>query len=248
MAKYTKSRIIRMNAICERLGVTRAGFALEAPFFVWLAGIAATFLPLGFYAPAYVYAGKTAVCAALVLALRPWRFVRCSGTWRDIVLGVLVGVAVYVLWAWPECVPWAGVREWYYRWLVMPIGGMPDYAASWCYAWGHSPALAVAKLIGSAFVIAPIEEFFFRGCLMRWLSQRDWRGLVLNAVTRQAFWATALVFAFEHDRYVAGLLAGLAYGGLAVRTGSLAAPIAAHVTTNLILAIHVLAMGAYHFW
>lgn len=239
---------MRMNAICERLGVTRAGFALAAPFFVWLAGIAATFLPLGFYAPAYVYAGKTAVCAALVLALRPWRFVRCGGTWRDVALGVLVGLAVYVLWAWPECVPWEGVTAWYRRWLVMPIGGMPDYAASWCYAWDRSPALAAAKLVGSAFVIAPIEEFFFRGCLMRWLSQRDWQGLPLAAVGRQAFWATAIVFAFEHDRFVAGLLAGLAYGGLAVRTNSLRAPIAAHVTTNLILGLHVLLADAYHFW
>ena len=225
-----------------------AGVALAAPFFVWLAGIAVTLLPLGFYAPAYVYAGKTAVCAALVAALRPWRFVRCGGTWRDVALGVLVGLAVYVLWAWPECVPWDGVTAWYRRWLVMPIGGMPDYAASWCYAWDRSPALAAAKLVGSAFVIAPIEEFFFRGCLMRWLSQRDWQGLPLAAGGRQAFWATAIVFAFEHDRFVAGLLAGLAYGGLAVRTNSLRAPIAAHVTTNLILGLHVLLADAYHFW
>ena len=225
-----------------------AGVALAAPFFVWLAGIAVTLLPLGFYAPAYVYAGKTAVCAALVAALRPWRFVRCGGTWRDVALGVLVGLAVYVLWAWPECVPWDGVTAWYRRWLVMPIGGMPDYAASWCYAWDRSPALAAAKLVGSAFVIAPIEEFFFRGCLMRWLSQRDWQVLPLAAVGRQAFWATAIVFAFEHDRFVAGLLAGLAYGGLAVRTNSLRAPIAAHVTTNLILGLHVLLADAYHFW
>ena len=235
-----------MRTKLERLN--GAGVALAAPFFVWLAGIAVTLLPLGFYAPAYVYAGKTAVCAALVAALRPWRFVRCGGTWRDVALGVLVGLAVYVLWAWPECVPWEGVTAWYRRWLVMPIGGMPDYAASWCYAWDRSPALAAAKLVGSAFVIAPIEEFFFRGCLMRWLSQRDWQGLPLAAVGRQAFWATAIVFALEHDRFVAGLLAGLAYGGLAVRTNSLRAPIAAHVTTNLILGLHVLLADAYHFW
>ena len=238
--------MVGMRTKLERLN--GAGVALAAPFFVWLAGIAVTLLPLGFYAPAYVYAGKTAVCAALVAALRPWRFVRCGGTWRDVALGVLVGLAVYVLWAWPECVPWDGVTAWYRRWLVMPIGGMPDYAASWCYAWDRSPALAAAKLVGSAFVIAPIEEFFFRGCLMRWLSQRDWQGLPLAEVGRQAFWATAIVFAFEHDRFVAGLLAGLAYGGLAVRTNSLRAPIAAHVTTNLILGLHVLLADAYHFW
>lgn len=228
--------------------MTRAGFALAAPFFVWLGGIAVTLLPLGFYAPAYVYAGKTAICAALAVALRPWRFVRCGGRRGEVVWGALIGVAVYVLWALPESTPWPEVTAWYRRWLVMMPGSLPDYSASWCYAWGHSPALAVAKLIGSAFVIAPIEEFFFRGLLMRWLTQRDWQALPLGGVSRNAFWATALVFAFEHDRFVGGLLAGVAYGGLAVRTGSLCAPIVAHVTTNLLLGLHVLLLDAYGFW
>lgn len=228
--------------------MTHAGFALAAPFFLWLGGIALTLLPLGFYAPAYIYAGKTALCAALALALRPWRFANCAGRRGDLVLGALVGLAVYALWALPESTPWPAVTEWYRRWLVMMPGTLPDYSASWCYAWGHSPALAIAKLIGSAFVIAPIEEFFFRGLLMRWLTQRDWQGLPLAAVSRHAFWATALVFAFEHDRFVGGLLAGLAYGGLAVRTNSLRAPIVAHVVTNFLLGLHVLLLDAYGFW
>ena len=191
---------------------------------------------------------ETALCAALALALRPWRFANCAGRRGDLVLGALVGLAVYALWALPESTPWPAVTEWYRRWLVMMPGTLPDYSASWCYAWGHSPALAIAKLIGSAFVIAPIEEFFFRGLLMRWLTQRDWQGLPLAAVSRHAFWATALVFAFEHDRFVGGLLAGLAYGGLAVRTNSLRAPIVAHVVTNFLLGLHVLLLDAYGFW
>ncbi len=228
------------------------GVALAAPFFVWVGAIVLTLLPwdfgLGFYFPAYVYAAKTVLCGVLLAVFRPWRFAPCGGRRGDVTLGALVGLAVYALWAVPESTPWPALTEWYRRWLVMFPGALPDYSASWCYAWGHSPALAALKLIGSAFVIAPIEEFFFRGCLMRWLTQRDWAGLPLGGVSRGAFWATALVFAFEHDRYVGGLLAGVAYGALACRTGSLRAPIVAHVVTNLLLGLHVLLRGAYHFW
>lgn len=226
----------------------KAAYALTWPFFAWLGGIALTLAPHGFYFPAYVYAGKTLLCAGLLLLFRPWRFAPCFRRRGDVALGLLVGLAVYVLWALPESTPWPAVTDWYRRWLVMFPGALPDYSASWCYAWGHSPTLALLKLAGSAFVIAPIEEFFFRGFLMRWLTQRDWRALPLHAVGRNAFWATALVFAFEHDRYVGGLLAGLAYGALATRTGSLRAPIVAHVATNLLLGLHVLLRGAYHFW
>lgn len=222
--------------------------ALAWPFFLWLAGLAVLLPPHSFDFPAYVYAAKTMLCAGLVLALRPWRFAPCGGRREDIVAGLLIGFAVYVLWALPESTPWPEVTALYRRWLVMMPGALPDYGASWCYAWEAHPVLATVKLIGSAFVIAPIEEFFFRGFLMRWLTQRDWRNLPLAAISKHAFWATALVFAFEHDRFVMGLVAGLAYGALAVRTGSLRASIAAHVLTNLLLGLHVLLLGAYGFW
>lgn len=222
--------------------------ALAWPFFLWLAGIALLLLPHGFDFPAYVYAAKTVLCAALALALRPWRFAPCGRTRGDVAAGLLFGLAIYVLWALPESTPWPAVTGFYRRWLVMMPGALPDYGASWCYAWDASPVLSTVKLIGSAFVIAPIEEFFFRGFLMRWLTQRDWQGLPLAAVSKGAFWATALVFAFEHDRFVMGLMAGLVYGALAVRTGSLRAPILAHVTTNLLLGLHVLLFDAYGFW
>lgn len=223
--------------------------ALTWPFFLWLAGIAVLLPPHGFDFPAQVYAVKTVLCAGLVLALRPWRFVPCGkGVRGDVAVGLLLGFAVYVLWALPESTPWPAVTDFYRRWLVMLPGSLPDYSASWCYAWDAHPVLAVLKLIGSAFVIAPIEEFFFRGFLMRWLTQRDWLGLPLAAVSKHAFWATAFVFAFEHDRFVMGLVAGLAYGALAVRTNSLRASIVAHVLTNLLLGLHVLLLDAYGFW
>ncbi len=233
--------------------MTFADRALTVPFFVWLAGIAILLLPLGldtFQTPAWIYAGKTILCAILLCIFRPWRFANCRATRGDWVLGILIGIAIYILWALPESTPWQCVTEAYYRWFVMMPGTLPDYSMANAYGWNwaQSPTLAILKLIGSAFIIAPIEEFFFRGWLMRWLTQRDWQGLALSKVSRDAFWITAVVFAFEHDRFVGGLLAGVAYGALAVRTNSLRASIIAHVITNLILGLHVLLFDAYRFW
>ena len=222
--------------------------ALTWPFFLWIAGLVLLFFPHDFDFPAVVYATKTMLCAILMVALKPWRYVPNAPAKGAIGLGIWVGIAIYVLWALPEALPYPAVKEWYQRWLVMMPGTLPDYNASWCYAYSRHPVLAVIKLIGSAFVIAPIEEYFFRGFLMRWLTQKTWQTLPFGEVSRYAFWVTVAVFAFEHDRYVGGALAGMAYGALAVRTGSLRASIIAHVVTNFLLGLHVLFLDAYGFW
>lgn len=234
-----------MQTSADSPAITRA---LTWPFFLWIAGLVVLFIPHNFDFPAYVYATKTVLCALLTLTLKPWRFVPCHAVKGTTPLGILIGIAVYVLWALPESTPWPAVTETYRKWLVMMPGTLPDYSASWCYAYSEHPILAIIKLIGSAFVIAPIEEFFFRGCLMRWLNGQGWQKLPFAEVSRYAFWVTAAVFAFEHDRYVGGLLAGIAYGALAIRTGSLRASIIAHVVTNLLLGLHVLLFDAYGFW
>ena len=222
--------------------------ALTWPFFLWIAGLVLLFFPHSFDFPAYVYAVKTLLCAGLLSVLKPWRFVPCHPVKGAVPLGLLMGLAVYLLWALPESSPWPGVTAWYQRWLIMMPGTLPDYSASWCYAYSHHPVLALLKLVGSAFIIAPIEEFFFRGFLMRWLTQKQWHTLPFAGVSRYAFWVTVAVFAFEHDRYLGGALAGMVYGALACGTGSLRAPIIAHVTTNLLLGLHVLLFNAYGFW
>ena len=229
--------------------MTPATRALVWPFALWLGGIALLLVLPGYDTPAWIYAGKTLLCAGMLAWLRPWRYVPMGkpslGEW---LLGAFIGFAVYVLWALPETLPYPAATAWYRRWLVMFPGSLPDYSASWCYAWQSHPVLATLKLLGSAFVIAPIEEFFFRGWLMRWLTQRDWAALPLAKVSPAAFWATVAVFAFEHDRVVGGALAGMAYGALACKTGSLRASIVAHIVTNLLLGIQVLVRSDYGFW
>ena len=59
----------------------------------------------------------------------------------------------------------------------------------------------------------------------------------------------AAVFAAEHGSLaVPGLLAGLAYGLLFIRTRDVWAACLAHATTNLALGAYVLSTGHWEFW
>ncbi len=147
-------------------------------------------------------------------------------------LGLLAGAAV--------CAFWIALPAW-----PFPEPTAPDpspYAPNVC-GW----PLTVAKLIGSAFVIAPVEEVFFRSFLYRWLICRDFRSVPLARFDLSAFLWTVLLFTLEHDRPVAAALTGVIYGLLAIRFG-LGAAITAHVTTNLLLGLHVIYHNAWQFW
>ncbi len=62
-----------------------------------------------------------------------------------------------------------------------------------------------------------------------------------------AFLWTVGLFALEHNRWLAGALAGALYGWVALRKGLWAA-ILAHVVTNLVLALYVIESGEWAFW
>jgi CAAX prenyl protease-like protein len=159
---------------------------------------------------------------------------------------------VFALWVLPES-PWAlthsAFSSFYNTWLVLPPGRLPEFTGGVVYApdacgW----PLALVRLLGSAVVIAVAEEFFWRGFLYRWLIDRDFTSVDPGLFRLGAFLAVSLVFGLEHHRWFAGLLAGCAYGALYIRTRNLWAAVTAHVTTNLLLGLYVLASGAYRFW
>ena len=231
---------------------TREIFRYAAPFATWIA--LQTALP----ATAGAYAVRT-VATALVGVWCLWNVRSRSGKSAAspnaahlgeaalsplrLFLGLLVGVVVTVLWIAPEC------SSFYRTWFCWPIGSLPPaptapspYAPSVC-GW----ALTVAKLIGSAFVIAPVEEVFFRSFLYRWLQKRDFLSIPLSRFNLSAFLWMVFLFTLEHDRPLAAVIAGALYGLAAIRFG-LASAIVAHVTTNLLLALYVINRGAWAFW
>lgn len=240
-----------------------------APFAVWVGVIlllqalsAAEACPRWLYP--WSYAAKSAVCAGLFLWLRPWRSYPVLSV-SHVPLALAAGAGVAALWILPET-PWLGrlapgFQLFYNRWLILPPGTLPDYFSPAVFpalpsghpSLAYSPeeagwALALAKLAGSAAVIAGVEEFFFRGFFYRWLRKSAFWSVPLTAFDAQAFWTVVAVFGLEHDRWLAGALAGCVYGWLAVRTGDIWAAALAHAATNLLLGVYVIVSRQYGFW
>ena len=202
-------------------------------------------------AGAWKYAVRMGLCMALLVGLRPWRWYGRARL-RNVPLALGVGVLVYVVWVFPE-VQWTErmplIQELYQRFAIFPLGRLPEVELPSIY----DPAvcgwpLTLCRLAGSALVIAVIEEFFWRGFLYRWLIDRDFLRVDLGRFDCEAFAVMGLLFGLEHNRWLAGIIAGVAYGLLMVKTRDLWAAALAHVLTNLILGIHVLVSGNYVFW
>ena len=104
------------------------------------------------------------------------------------------------------------------------------------------------RLAGASIVVGVMEEMFWRGFLLRWLVAPNFRKVPLGTFTWLSFAITSVFFALEHNRWLVGLLAGIAYNLWFFRTKSLYACVVAHTVTNLALGIYVLATARWGFW
>jgi hypothetical protein len=90
------------------------------------------------------------------------------------------------------------------------------------------------RLLGTIALVPIIEELFFRG----YLQNRLMRGGLIWAVV--ALLLPSLLFGLLHERFVAGMLAGVVFGLLAMRKAGLTNAIAAHGAANALIAIYAL--------
>ena len=210
---------------------------LSLPFAVWMG--------LMFVLPATAESYAIRSAATLATGIVCWIIHRkdrstatqevgtCAGNvFVSAISGILVGLAIFALWIWAPA--------WPYSEPVAPEG-LP-YAPQTC-GW----PLTIAKLVGSAFIIAPAEELFFRSFLYRKLIARDFTSIHLSKFDLSAFLWVIFLFTLEHDRPIAAAITGAAYGLLAIRFG-ISTAIIAHITTNLVLALHVIFNNAWQFW
>jgi CAAX prenyl protease-like protein len=215
----------------------RETFFAVAPFAVWMAMLMV--LPSN----AQNYALRT-VCSALMLLPFASRLRKCDvspkAALRLAIWSLAAGMLVFFLWVWPESF------SWYRKFCVISadkaVCGKSPFEPGVC-----GSALTAMRLIGSAFVIAPIEEIFYRSYLYRRLQSRDWQSVALSKFDLSAFlWSVAL-FSLGHDRIVVAIIAGVVYQFVAIRAG-LCASIIAHVITNLVLGIWVIKTLSWSFW
>jgi len=180
----------------------------------------------------WIYPTKAVLVVLALVALRRW-LVPEGGASLPAAVGT--GLVVLVLWILPEGLyPRLGA--------VAPFDPFQALPRGQAYLW-----IAV-RLIGAAVIVPIVEEFFWRGFLIRWLVRADFRGVALGTFTWYSFLATSVLFAVEHDRWLVGLMAGVAYNLLYYRTRSLKACIVSHAVTNLGLGVYVLATAQWRFW
>jgi CAAX prenyl protease-like protein len=183
------------------------------------------------------YPLKTVVVAILLIFF--WaRYQELRGpiflNWQEGAVTVGVGLSVYALWVrmdWP--------------WAIQ--GEMTDYDP---FVAGSTLGILLAgfRLVGASVTVPIMEELFWRSFLIRYIVQSNFQAVRLGTYTIGSFALTVVLFGLEHNLWVAGMLAGVAYNLLLYWTGRLWPCIVAHAITNLVLGLHVLATGEWHWW
>lgn len=212
-------------------------FAHVSPFAVFILLTA-----LGALWPSAAHVGyilKTIAVGLMLVALRhrypEMRWKTGIANW---VIGVILGIAVLVIWVAPEKMA-----------SFIRIGnstGFNPYAFGWSGAatW----ALIGVRLLGASIVVPVMEELFWRSFLMRVLIHGDFQRVPVGTYRAFSFLLVAIIFGIEHDRWAVGIAAGLIYGGLLVWRKDLFTCMIAHAVTNLGLGIYVLKTQQWSFW
>lgn len=153
----------------------------------------------------------------------------------EVVLAMFAGGAVLFLWVSLDA-----------SWMLMgePGPGYDPRDDAGALDWG----LVSCRIAGAALVVPLMEELFWRSFLQRWLRQADFLALDPGRVGLKALCVASVLFAVEHVQWFAGLVAGLVYGWLYIRTRKLWAPVVAHAVTNAGLGIYVVTTGRWEFW
>ncbi len=192
----------------------------------------------------WMYLAKTLLGAWLIVVVRPTiAEMRWKLSWE----AVAVGVAVFGMWVGlPGLLEWLGSSGSFAVFHSARAAWNPttQFAGSSALAW----LFIAGRIGGSALVVPPLEEVFYRSFLYRYLARKDFESVALGQFHWLPFLVTSVVFGLEHREWLAGMLCGFAYQGLVCWKNRLGDAITAHAITNALLGGWVVWRGAWHFW
>lgn len=187
-------------------------------------------------APRYwVYPLQSLVCAALVWH---WRkhvtLLPCQG----FLTASAIGLLAFVIWIAPQQFFDADART---------DGFDPTFFADNGTVYWLGLIGRFARLV---IIVPLVEEIFWRGFLLRYLVNEDFRAVPFGTFTWKSFVITSAAFCLEHQPadWPAALLTGALFNLVAYRTRSLAACVLTHAITNLALGLWVMKTGQWGFW
>lgn len=180
-----------------------------------------------------IYPLQTALCAGVLITYwncYPWRPVRGLG-W-----GIFAGVLALMIWISPQF-----------------LSGNPRLEGFDPTRISHEAAYqftVLARFLRLVVVVPLLEEIFWRGFLLRYLTRENWQSLPFGECSRTAFFLTAGAFALVHqwEDMPAAFLTGILYNQVAIRTRSLTACVVAHALTNLGLGWYIMATRQWGYW
>jgi exosortase E/protease (VPEID-CTERM system) len=141
-----------------------------------------------------------------------------GSSWTGLAWALAVGVGVFAVWV-------ALVRE------TESFDAVADQSGWLAAGW------VAARVVGFVIVTPLAEELAFRGYLMRWLISADFEAVRPGTFTWMSFLVSSVLFGLMHGEWVAGILAGAAYGLVVIRTGRVRDAVVAHAVTNGLLLV-----------
>ena len=211
--------------------------ARVAPYFLI---VALTFVQEHWEGPAryWLYLGKMLLglwCIWEMRALVPE--MRWAVSWEAVAVGILVFVI------------WVGLDPFYPKLELLFAKGEPWNPFT---QFGHASVegwfFVGVRTLGSALIVPPIEETFFRSFLYRYFVRLDFTTMPFNRLHWLSLIVTCLMFGLVHYQWVAGFLCGLAFQGLVLRKNRLGDAMTAHAITNFLLGVWVVWKNDWIFW
>jgi CAAX prenyl protease-like protein len=188
----------------------------------------------------FFYAVKIALVGGLVIALRGY-FPEARPGGGGWVAATVIGVVLGVSWVWIDM-------------------HTPHFPKLFGTRTGFNPSREIATSAGIVFflfvrflglvVVVPIvEELFYRGFLLRFVTDvDDFRRVPVGTFSGVALLVNVILFALSHPEWLAAAIFALALCLLLRRTKNLFACILAHGVTNLLLGVYILHTGQWQYW
>ena len=228
-----------MNILPQRIRESPA-LVRAVPFFIF---VALTFAQAhtGESGRYWIYLLKTLVGVAMIWSMYP---LVAEMRWKWSWAAVAAGIGVFLIW-----VKLTDVTR------AIGLGSFGEWHSTsklWNPQADFAPGLAiffiVVRMVGSALVVPPLEEVFYRSFVYRFIAKPDFQSVPIGQFLLVPFLATSVIFGFEHTQWLAGILCGFVYQGLVCWKKRIGDAMTAHAITNFLLGCWVVAKHDWRFW